>query len=485
MNPISNRELRTFIATSFNENELLLFCDDYFPEVKDWFGLGMPFNIKVQELILYCQRHGLHHHLLTALQQERSATYQNSFSPNNPLIIPPLPYQPYTRHPQKIFFCHASTDYALAKQITTDLKRLGHDVFITPDSIAPGEKWVPAISRGLEECGLFIVLLTPRAIASGWVNHEVNIAIDLATKGLAKLWFLDTEPCQPPILWRQWQWIWFRETYAHNWAALEIFLEKKILQQHVRVVSSSLTHSQLPEHPKQYTDSQTGLEFVCIPEGAFIYSEGETEKRLHLSRYWICKTPVTQQAYQLFIEANRRYPVPFVGEEWAQPYNWDQQKRRFPPNKTDHPVVQVSWHDAMAFCVWAGMNLPTEQQWEKAARGTDGRIYPWSNELPTIELCNINRNIGGTTPVKTYWPRGNSPYGCLDMSGNVWEWCLNKYATPEDIAIDQTDAGRVLRGGSWMDPQDNVRTTFRGYDWPDLRFNLVGFRPVLRQAPTF
>ncbi len=91
------------------------------------------------------------------------------------------------------------------------------------------------------------------------------------------------------------------------------------------------------------------------------------------------------------------------------------------PDKADHPVVTVSWHDAQAFCKWAGVLLPTEAEWEKAARGTDGRMWPWGNDKPTKDHCNFNGNVGDTTPAGSY-PKGVSPYGCLDMAGNVWEW---------------------------------------------------------------
>jgi formylglycine-generating enzyme required for sulfatase activity len=91
------------------------------------------------------------------------------------------------------------------------------------------------------------------------------------------------------------------------------------------------------------------------------------------------RAPVTQAQYQTFIDANPNYPVPYRDESWAKPYNWDKAKRRHPVDKSNHPVVLVSWNDAQTYCQWAGVRLPTEEEWEKAARGTDGREYPWGD----------------------------------------------------------------------------------------------------------
>jgi formylglycine-generating enzyme required for sulfatase activity len=146
--------------------------------------------------------------------------------------------------------------------------------------------------------------------------------------------------------------------------------------------------------------------------------------------------------------------------------------------------VLVSWYDAVAFCEWAGLELPTEEQWEKAARGTDGRIYPWGNNQPTDKLCNFNQNVGGTIPMGQYSPQGDSPYGCVDMSGNVWEWCLNKYKTPEVTTIDQSGNWRVLRGGAWDLSQDLVRAAVRDDGLPANRYDGYGFRVVAVRPPS-
>lgn len=199
---------------------------------------------------------------------------------------------------------------------------------------------------------------------------------------------------------------------------------------------------------------QIGIELVKIPAGEFLY--GDDNQRIHLDKYLIAKTPVTNRQYKAFVDAtSHRTPEHWTG---AKP----------PRGKENHPVVNVSWADVVSFCRWAGVQLPSERQWEKAARGTDGRIYPWGNDLPDATCCNFNKNLQGTTPVGQY-PQGASPYGLLDMAGNVWEWCADWYAVNER---------RVVRGGAWNNNANHVRAAARGRYHPDFWYNGGGFRCV-------
>lgn len=191
---------------------------------------------------------------------------------------------------------------------------------------------------------------------------------------------------------------------------------------------------------------------------------------IDLPQYWIGYTTVTNRQYKQFLDANSSWRVPYYQEVWANAYNWDDKRRTYPPDKADHPVVLVSWEDARAFCRWAGLTLPTDEQWEKAARGTDGRIWPWGNEPPTAEYCNFDNNVGDTTPIGQYSPKGDSPYGCVDMAGNVSEWTAPPWRTK--------GVWRALRGGSWMSSDKLARVAF----WEDgLRYSKTshhGFRVV-------
>lgn len=145
-------------------------------------------------------------------------------------------------------------------------------------------------------------------------------------------------------------------------------------------------------------------------------------------------------------------------------------------------MEHVDWYEALAFCRWlsfktgVNINLPTEQQWEKAARGTDGREYPWGVEFES-SYCNADFTLGETSAVGIY-PQGQAPCGALDMAGNVWEWCLNKYNSSEVIAPDLSGGNRVIRGGSWGDDTDILRCALRYEDRPRYRYYDLGFRLV-------
>ena len=222
-----------------------------------------------------------------------------------------------------------------------------------------------------------------------------------------------------------------------------------------------------------------GKEMLLVPAGGFIY--GEEQKTIYLHEFWIDKTPVTNREFARFVEATGYKTTAEqtgigcanITGEWNDTEGADWQHPGGPgtdiQDKGNHPAVQVSWGDAMAYAKWAGKRLPTEKEWEKAARGMDGREYPWGNQRPTRELCNFNKHEGRTTSVGKYSPQGDSPYGCVDMSGNIWEWTVS----------DDGSGGKVLRGGGWSHPADFVRLALRSMHHPDDRYDTDGFRCVL------
>jgi formylglycine-generating enzyme required for sulfatase activity len=196
---------------------------------------------------------------------------------------------------------------------------------------------------------------------------------------------------------------------------------------------------------------------------------------VHVAEFYIGKYPVTNVQYRAFVQATGH----------RAPDHWEE--GRIPSGKSNHPVIWVTWHDAVAFCDWLSretgqpFRLPTEAEWEKAARGADGRIFPWGDAPPDESLCNFNRNVGDTTAIGRYSPQGDSPYGCAGMAGNVWEWCQSLYRSYPYQAGDgredrQLEDYRVLRGGSWYSEPQHVRCAARNYHSPDTGGINYGFR---------
>ena len=219
-------------------------------------------------------------------------------------------------------------------------------------------------------------------------------------------------------------------------------------------------------------------ELVCVPAGPFTMGsndidDGKPAHTVDLPEYWIGKHPVTNEEYAQFVRATGR----------AVPEGW--QGNKPPSGKEKHPVVNVSWHDAVAYCRWLSemtgksYRLPTEAEWEKAARGTDRRQYPWGDQWDAKRCNTTEGGANSTTPVGQY-PRGASPYGALDMAGNVWEWCSSLYQPypyrADDGREDVTaSAYRVLRGGSWSSDRYDARCACRYRGDPDNRY-FIGFR---------
>ena len=263
------------------------------------------------------------------------------------------------------------------------------------------------------------------------------------------------------------------------------------------------------------------LDWVTVPAGEFLMGSNKYQNkahdnelpqhRLYLPTYRISRTPVTVDQFAAFVKVagyitfaeKNGWAHKWSGSGWEAVHgaNWrkPQGLNSNLKERGQHPVTCVSWYDAQAYCSWLSreirqdIRLPTEAEWEKAARGQDGHIYPWGNEEPSESHCNFHMIVGNTSPIDQY-PLGSSPYGCLDMVGNVWEWTQTLYGQadckPEftypynaDDGRENTNAPgticRVLRGGSFFDSPDNVRCAVRHGDLPFYCPDDAGFRLVI------
>lgn len=230
---------------------------------------------------------------------------------------------------------------------------------------------------------------------------------------------------------------------------------------------------------------------ALIPAGEFQmgsndgYDDEKPGHTVYVDAFYMDKYEVTVGQYKAFIRATGHKPP-----------DWSEVTKHSPTDQ--HPMIYVGWHDAMAYSIWAGKRLPTEAEWEYAARGgLVGKVYPWGNTIDSNK-ANYGENVGKTTPVGRYGANG---YGLYDMGGNVWEWCLDEYdknfyansprANPiagatsiKQILNKYTRVkSNILRGGSWDHTAYYVRIAYRGYQAPAVTSNNLGFRCARTVSP--
>ncbi|MBU0650977.1 SUMF1/EgtB/PvdO family nonheme iron enzyme [bacterium] len=243
----------------------------------------------------------------------------------------------------------------------------------------------------------------------------------------------------------------------------------------------------------------SGIEMMLIPGGAFIMGlpegKGEDDEspqhKVLVDSFYIGKYEITNRQYKMFVDEMGYYPPVNVFGEDSEYSLWDGQ---FVPDEIlDYPVINISWDDAMAFCMWlckkegvpeGVYRLPTEAEWEKAAKGPEGYIYPWGNSSPTRKNLNYDNKWEGPMTLKKVGSYPANSYGIHDMAGNVVEWCMDKYKenfysfSEYENPICETGEQRVLRGGSWSSYSYLVRTTNRYSNEPEVKYFYNGFRVV-------
>jgi formylglycine-generating enzyme required for sulfatase activity len=231
-----------------------------------------------------------------------------------------------------------------------------------------------------------------------------------------------------------------------------------------------------------YLSYLLGEPVVYIPLGPFLMGSDpavdelaelneQPQHQVSLAGYWLGRYPVTSGRFQTFVQKSGFRPA----------------KVEFKSGYENYPVGNVSWAEALAYCHWLSeqsgleVTLPSEAEWEKGARGADGRRYPWGNQRPTAEFVNFD----GPTPVGSYSPQADSPYGCADMAGNVWEWTRSAYrAYPYDPSDGREELSgkqtRVVRGLTFNNPPRLTRCSYRYRLQPQFSLPSLGFRIAVR-----
>jgi formylglycine-generating enzyme required for sulfatase activity len=417
-------------------------------------------------------------------------------------------------------------DRQAADNVCAALESRGIRCWIAPRDILGGAAWGKEINAALSKTRVMVLVFTSSADKSNYVELEVHLALKRKIP-IIPIQIGDVSPGGAlEFLLANRHWI-----YAHmppqeneleglidavsNYLGKESKIAKKSkvneqpetpgkkipvseeMPEDVRKIAEKIGVEKVIINDKGFweADYGDGIKMVYIPEDEFKMGSNDykDEKPIHtvfLDGYWMGKYEITVKQYMKFVNATKtHYP------EWLEQgskYNIntgnDDYYKKFVSNE-NHPIVGISWDDAIAYCDWLSteknltFKLPTEAQWEKAARGSDGRKYPWGgNNEPDETLANFAKKIGKTSPVGSY-PDGASPYGLLDMAGNVWEWCNDWYGSDyyeksPERKPQGPDSGtvRVMRGGSWSYGTGYLRCANRSYVRPSYRYYYLGFR---------
>lgn len=390
----------------------------------------------------------------------------------------------------RIFLSYPSEDRSLAEAINLALKDQGHEVFFDREDLPAGEEFHGRIRAAIERADLVVFLLGPEALDAGsYTLNEIEIAEKSLRSPSGRVLPVLVRPTPLDSIPTFLRAVTLLQTPGNLTAAVADAVHRiaharrrrRMLAASAGIALAALVAVAalrlFPSgQPAQERMGKDGAPAVLVPAGPFTMGDDEESPRreVYVGAFYLDRYEVTTARYARFLEATGSVQPP---EGW---------EALDLTRSGELPVTGVDWHEADAYCRWAGRRLPTEAEWEKAARGTDARRYPWGNDSPTLDHANFQdaspqASDGGLAAVGTH-AAGRSPYGVDDMAGNAAEWVADWYAEGfvhgdvRDPIGPANGAGRVIRGGGRFDREDRLTATKRMHGSPETRGEDIGFR---------
>lgn len=386
----------------------------------------------------------------------------------------------------RIFLSYASQDREQAKAIYLALCEQGHKIFFDRADLPAGEEYHNRIRAAIERSHLFLLLISPNAVDAGsYTLTELTIAEKCRARLLpVVLTKPDMERLPASI-----SSVTYLETDGNVTGAVaaEVHriardrwwqrVKKFVVAAAMIAVISAVAFYAMRNRSQGELVGKDGAPLVAIPPGLFVMGDDKESPRreVFVDGFMLDKYEVTVARYAVFLKAAGNLKPP---DEWETAH---------PIGTGDLPVVGVDWQDANGYCRWAGRRLPTEAEWEKAARGADGRKYPWGDDSPSAEHARYGKPYqnavyqDGVVRVGSY-AKGISAFGIHDLAGNVSEWVADWFSETlprRDLRNPKGPEGgtdKVVRGGGWYDPPERITTTKRFHASPSQRSDDIGFR---------
>jgi formylglycine-generating enzyme required for sulfatase activity len=396
-----------------------------------------------------------------------------------------------------VFISYSKEDREYAQRLRDHLLQRGFDVWID-EVIDPGDDWWRYIRQAIRDCAAFVVVMTPEAESSHWVGVELLHALEYKRPVFPLLRAGDENPFNSDV-WSRIVNVQFTDV-RHGRMPPARFYDRMTDRgvphgRRGRVVTPLDIAGTLWLPPDVSDVLPPPFDWCLVPAGPVTVDYGSwnlardkyslRERRpFDLPAFAVARFPVTVGQFRAFVEAGdgyadaRWWAVTDAAAAWAAAGG----RPLEPPfGGEDLPCTRVNWYEALAFTRWLSsrtgvhVDLPTEQQWQRAAQGDDDRHYPWGATFDRARCNTSESGIWRLTPVERY-PEGASLYGVTDLAGNVWEWTLSQW-TRDSVNLRGT-ADRVVRGGSWLDYHDSARAAARSVNNPDGRGLSLGFRVV-------